>query len=136
MLYELIKQGFGEDEDFNCAEKIFYGANKVYSLGLDKSTLKLSAGFGGGMGIESVCGALTASIMVLSYMFVNEKAHESTKIKDLSKELLDRYEQEMGNIECKPLKDAHRTEEIKCKNVILAAAKILDEIIIREKIQN
>lgn len=50
MLSDLIKNGFGEEEDLNCAEKILYAANREYNLGLDKSALKLAAGFGGGMG--------------------------------------------------------------------------------------
>jgi len=133
MLYKLMDQGYGEAEDFNCAEKILYGANEVYNLGLDKKALKLSAGFGGGMGIGSVCGALTASVMVLSHLFVEEKSHESTKIKKLSKQLLDKYEKEMGSIDCRPLMIAHRTKEIKCKNVIVVAARILDEIIENER---
>ena len=57
MLYDLIMNDFGKEEDYNCAEKILYGANKVYNLGLSKEALKLSAAFGGGMGIESTCGA-------------------------------------------------------------------------------
>ena len=84
MLYNLINDGFGEKEDLNCAEKILYGANEAYQLGLDKEALKLSAGFGGGMAIESICGALTASVMVLGRLFVKNNAHESTRIKELT----------------------------------------------------
>jgi C_GCAxxG_C_C family probable redox protein len=132
MLAELIKKGFGEQEDLNCAEKILQGANTVYNLGLDKEALKLVAGFGGGMAIEDKCGALTASIMVLGKLFVKNNAHESTKIKDLTVELFEEYKKEMGSIDCAPLKEKHRTEELKCKNVILKAAEILDRIVIRE----
>lgn len=133
MLYELIENGYGEKEDFNCAEKILYGANDAYKLGLSKDALKLAAGFGGGMAIESVCGALTAGIMVLGRLFVRNNAHESTKIKELTKELFEKYQKEMGDIHCAPLKARYRTEEIKCRNVILKAAKILDEIVARER---
>src|SRR5690554_169748 len=87
MLKELIESGFGNEEDYNCAEKILYGANKVYNLGLDKKALKLSAGFGGGMGIESVCGALTAAVMVLSHIYVENIAHEGDKIKRVNQDL-------------------------------------------------
>ena len=52
MLAELIKNGFGEKEDLNCAEKILWGANNAYNLGLDREALKLASGFGGGMAIE------------------------------------------------------------------------------------
>ena len=37
MLSELIKNGFGEQEGLNCAEKMLHGANIAYKLGLDKS---------------------------------------------------------------------------------------------------
>lgn len=132
MLSELIRNGFGEDKDLNCAEKILYGANEAYKLGLDKQALKLSAGFGGGMGIEDVCGVLTAAVMVLSIMFVKDNAHGTPKIKLLTKELFDSYKAEMSDIRCTPLKALHRTEELKCKNVILKAAEILDRIVKRE----
>ena len=123
---------FGEKEDFNCAEKILYGANQAYHLNLDKNSLKMSAGFGGGMAIESVCGTLSAAIMVLGLLFVKNNAHESSKIKDLTQELFNTYREEMGDIDCGPLKANHRTEELKCKNVILKAAQILDTIVKRE----
>lgn len=125
-------EGYGEKEDLNCAEKILYGANQAYHLNLDQEVLKISAGFGGGMAIESICGTLTASIMVLGLLFVKKNAHESSKIKDLTQELLNTYKQEMGSLDCGPLKANYRTEELKCKNVILKAAQILDTIIKRE----
>lgn len=132
MLAELIKNGFGEKEDLNCAEKILWGANNAYNLGLDREALKLASGFGGGMAIEDTCGALTGAIMVLGKLFVVERAHESDKIKELTRELFDEYNKEMKSIDCKPLKDMYRTEELKCRNVILKAAEILDRIVLRE----
>ena len=134
MLYDLIKQGFGEKEDLNCAEKILHGANIAYNMGLDRDALRLASGFGGGMAIEDKCGALTASIMVLGNLFVKDRAHESSKIKELTIELFEDYKKEMGSIDCAPLKDMYRTEELKCRNVILKAAEVLDRIVKRELI--
>ena len=54
MLKDLLENGYGVKEDLNCAERILYGANKVYKLGLDRDDLKVAAGFGAGMAIESV----------------------------------------------------------------------------------
>jgi len=132
MLSTLILQGYGKKEDLNCAEKTLYGANQVYSLGLDKKSLKMSAGFGGGMATGNVCGALTAAIMVLGLLFVENNAHESSKIKELTQELFANYKKAMGEIDCDPLKAKYRTEEIQCTNVIAKAAEILDAIIKRE----
>lgn len=133
MLTDLIKNGFGEKEDLNCAEKILYGANIAYNLGLDREALKLAAGFGGGMAIEDKCGALTASIMVLGKLFIKERAHESERIKELTRELFEEYRKEMGYIDCAPLKKMYRTEELKCKNIILKAAELLDRIVYKDR---
>lgn len=135
MLADLIKAGFGIDEDYNCAETILAGANQVYHLGLDKEALKMAAGFGGGMAMEGDCGALTGAIMVLGRMYVKERAHESAMIKELTKELFDKYRCEMGETDCAPLKAKYRNDEIKCRIVILKAAEILDEIVAREDLK-
>lgn len=132
MLTDLIKQGFGEKEGLNCAEKILQAANIAYDMGMDKEAMKLAAGFGGGMAIEDKCGALTASVMVLGKLFVRDRAHESTRIKDLTRELFTEYAKEMDSIDCKPLKESRWTEELKCRNIIIKAAEILDRIVKRE----
>ena len=129
MLGQLLQQGYAEGKDLNCAETILYGANEAYSLGLDRDDLKVAAGFGGGMAIESVCGALTGAIMVLGRLFVEDRAHASPHLKELIKELLVRYREEMGSIQCDALKERYRTEEKKCRDVIHKAARILDEVI-------
>ena len=129
---ELIQDGYEIKEDLNCAETILYGANQVYHLNLNSESLKLAAAFGGGMAIESVCGVLTGSLMVLGNLFVPDVAHKFPEIKELSKELFDTFKKEMGDILCKPLKDNYRTEENKCREVILKAGEILDKIVTRE----
>lgn len=135
MLAELIKSGYGNEEGLNCAEKILYGANEVYKLGLNKEALKVASGFGGGMGIESVCGAITGSIMVLGCIFADENTPKIKKTRELSKKYFAKYEVEMGYIDCTPLKKEYRTEEKKCGDVILKSAEILDDII-REELKS
>jgi C_GCAxxG_C_C family probable redox protein len=121
-----------EKEDLNCAETILFGANRVYGLGLNRKALKLAAGFGGGMGIEATCGALTGAVMVLGRIFAREKGHDTPRLKELCAEFLEEYRLQMGSIDCKPLKDRHRTEELKCRNVVLRSAEILEQLIDRE----
>lgn len=133
MLYELIQEGFGKKEDLNCSESILYGANQAYKLGLSKDCLRLSAAFGGGMGVENVCGVVTGSIMVLGYLFVKNNARGNPEIKELCKELFDRFIEELGDFDCAPLKEKYRTEEKKCYDIILKGAKILDEIVSIER---
>lgn len=130
MLKKLINEGYGNDLSLNCAEKILYGSNKVYNLGLEREALKMAAGFGGGMTVESVCGALTGGIMVLGRLF---KSEDKEKLKEIVKEFIEAYRQEMGEIDCTPLKDRYKTEDDGCHNIIVKAAEILEEIIDKEK---
>jgi C_GCAxxG_C_C family probable redox protein len=124
----MIEAGFGIEEDYNCAEKILYGANIAYGMNLSESALKMSAAFGGGMGIEDKCGALTAGLMVLSQEFTNTVAHQSGQLRPITNEFLNRYTAKMGSLDCAPLKEYHKTEAIGCKLIILEAARILDEL--------
>jgi C_GCAxxG_C_C family probable redox protein len=133
MLKDLIAAGFGLAEDYNCAEKIFHGANQAYDLQIDKKYAHLLASYGGGMAIEHLCGAVASSVAILGYLFIKDHAHESEYIKELTTEFTQRYEKEMGSILCKPLKEAYRTEEKLCLDVILKAAQILDDMVKREE---
>lgn len=130
MLKDLIESGFGEKEGYNCSERILYGANIAYNLGLPKEALKLSAGFGGGMGIQSICGALTASIMVLSHKYVNTVAHESDAYKIMNQKLFNEFLSEMNSIQCTYLKKTYKTEDKGCTDIIVKTAEILDKLMI------
>ena len=132
MLLDLLQKGFGNDTDLNCAEKMLYGANWADDLKLPPEALKLAAGFGGGMGVESTCGAITGGIMVLSHLYVKQRAHECGRIKELEGEFIETFKNEMGCIDCKCLKEKYRNDEIKCNLVIFKAAEILDRIVARE----
>jgi len=131
-LKELLAKGYGNTMDLNCAEKMVYGANWAYDLKLAPESLKLSAGFGGGMGVESVCGALTGAIMVLSHLYVKQNSHESTRIKELESEFINAFQKELGFSDCKNLKATYRNDEVKCNPIIFKAAEILDAIVERE----
>ena len=131
-LSQLIKGGLGPREDLNCAETILYGANQAYGMKLDKQTLKLAAGFGGGMGVESTCGALTGGVMVLSSLFIKDRGHESDYVKGLCKEFFGEFQAALGNIDCTPLKEAYRTEKEGCLHLVARTAELLEKIIDRE----
>ena len=80
MLLKLLQDGFGSAMDLNCAEKILYGANWAYNMKLPAEALKLAAGFGGGMGIESSCGVITGGVMVLISSRHFSRAHPSFQV--------------------------------------------------------
>ncbi len=128
MLTELIESGFGNKQDYNCAEKILYGANQAYDLNMSQNDMKVASAFGGGMGIEAMCGAITGGLMVIGILFTEVVQHQSPKVRELSDTFLNAYREKMSDLACKPLKKKYRTEEYGCHFVILEAAILLDEI--------
>ena len=132
-LSALVQSGYGEAQDLNCAETILWGANQVYGLGLDGNALRLASGFGGGMGVEAACGALTGAVMVIGRLFTRERGHESPQVKELCARFLEAYREKMGSIDCAPLKERYRTEQLKCRQVVLQAARLLEELIAAEQ---
>lgn len=75
-----IKQLAGEHfrGGYNCSEAILRAFNTALNLGLDDNSLRLAAGFGGGIGHSGcVCGALAASIMVLGALQGRKSKEES-----------------------------------------------------------
>ena len=128
-LKEYIENGFGIKEDLNCSEQILYGANDVYKLGLDKDSLRLAAGFGGGMGAEDACGVVTGAAMVFSRIFIKGRARESGLIREVNKDFNKRFTEALETTNCKELKDIHCREIRGCKPIIVTGAGILDDLL-------
>ena len=132
MLVDKVKKYYSTELDLNCAETILYAANEEYNMDLPPKTLKAMAAFGGGMAIESVCGAATGSIAVIGILFTKERAHESDRIKTLTAEFMNRFNDELGTLNCKELKQKYRNDQVRCSKMIETAADILDKIVKRE----
>ena len=128
-IIEEIQNDFMKKGGFNCAETILRVSNQTLNLGLDQNALLLAAGFGGGMGVGNVCGALTGAIMVLGRLYVKKYAHESTRIKDLEQKLIADFENEFKTLLCTPIKDKYLDPEYKCKSVVIKAAEMLENLI-------
>ncbi|TVR04604.1 MAG: hypothetical protein EA403_04730 [Spirochaetaceae bacterium] len=131
-LSQIVEGRINKQRDLNCAETILYAANIAYNLELPHPALKLAAGFGGGMGVDSACGVLTGASMVFSAMFVKERGHESDRVKELNREYFERMRHILGHIDCAPIKERWRDETDGCLPVMVEAARVLEEIIDRE----
>ncbi|HEY5562131.1 MAG TPA: C-GCAxxG-C-C family (seleno)protein [Clostridiaceae bacterium] len=133
MLNEKVQKYYDKAYDLNCAETMLYAANDEYNMELKKETLKTMAAFGGGMAIESVCGAITGSLAVLSILFTTDRGHESDRMKNLTKEFFDKFNVALGTDNCRSLKEKYRNNEKRCFAMVEVAGSILEEIILREK---
>lgn len=131
--YDYLAAGFIEERKFDCAERMLRSINEGYQLHLSDETLKLAAAFGGGMGMQYTCGAISGALMGLASMFVKERAHEDDRIRELAKELFTVVETKLGCSDCLTLVNKHRTASDKCSKIIFTVAEAVDEIIEREQ---
>jgi C_GCAxxG_C_C family probable redox protein len=128
-IVEEIENDYMVKHGLNCAETILSVANEDLGLGLDKNALLLAAGFGGGMAVGSVCGALTGAVMVLGRIYVKDRANENTPIKEIIKKFIESFEKKFGTLLCGPIRDKYFKPDVYCKSVVLAAAGILEELL-------
>ena len=88
---------------YNCAQAVLHAYS--VDVGLDPLVaLKVSSGFGGGMGrIQSVCGAVTGAFMAIGYRFGMTKEGDNAakeKTYALVKRFADEFRQAHGSILC------------------------------------
>lgn len=131
---DLVADGYMARHDFNCAETMFNAANEHYAIGLDAHCLKAASGFGGGLGRELACGALTGGMMALGCLFARERSHRDPRMNEIRDRYVNAFAQHFGSTECCDIKRTHRHPELGCRPVVARAAKILEEII--ESAQN
>lgn len=133
MLKEIARQYYLE-QNYNCAETIIRAANDAYHLGLTEDSLKLLAGFGGGIGCGSLCGAVAGGVCAFSRMFVGEKAHETANFKEDSAALNQAYLDKMGSTMCVDLKAKYNTgTPERCMKTIEIAADILEQYVAKKQ---
>lgn len=70
-----------EECDLNCAESIFAAVDDEYGLLYGKEARKMMARFGGGAGIEYLCGALSGAVAAFGAVLTEDRAHTSPQVK-------------------------------------------------------
>lgn len=114
-------------QGYNCAEALLRAANDRYALGLDERALKTAAGFGGGMGAEKACGALTGAVAALGPMLVEGRAHDAQGFGPLCAAWVARFTQALGGDQCGPLKKLHRRQDgSRCLATVELAAEAFE----------
>jgi C_GCAxxG_C_C family probable redox protein len=114
--------------DCNCAEAMFRSAREAWGLDISDDVSKAMAGFGGGMGVGSVCGGVTAGVAALSCKYVNGNGHNSPILMSKVRLFINLVRERMGDDMCSVLKPKYITQEEKCLPTIRLIAEILEEI--------
>ena len=138
------------EEGYTCAQSVFSTYADLF--GMDKETaLKLSSPMGGGIGrMREVCGAVSAMALLAGLKEgntdpTNEEGKE--KIYLLTRQVAEKFREQFGTIVCRELlgiegmeesaKPSVRTQqyyqERPCLQLIAAAAKIIEEMLLADK---
>ncbi|MBS5645718.1 MAG: C-GCAxxG-C-C family protein [Clostridiales bacterium] len=128
---ELTAQYYLE-KDCNCAETVLHAANDAFQLGLDDNAMKMIGGFGGGCGCGHLCGAVAGAIGAIGKMRIAQQAHGSD-VGKVCAEYMQKYREKMGSTLCSELKPKYNVDETRCLPVCLAAVRLLDEIVSKQK---
>lgn len=126
---DLVADDYMGRHDLNCAETMLYAANDFYRLGLSDTALKAAAPFGGGMGQEKACGALTGGLMALGALFATDRSHRDPRIGEIRDEFVRRFHAEFSALDCRDIKLTHRSETRGCKPVVERAARVLESLV-------
>ncbi len=118
--------------DYNCAETVLHAADEAYGLGLSEDAFKVIGGFGGGCGCGNLCGAVAGAIGAIGKIYIRTRAHDTHGIGEKCAAFLAEYKERMGSELCSVLKPKYNVDERKCLPVILAAVRVLDEVLSEE----
>lgn len=131
-------------EGCNCAQSVFLAFQEFYDID-EKTAMKLSSSFGGGMGrLREVCGAVSGMFMVAGIIYGYDSPTDregKTEHYRRIQQLAHAFEEQNGSIVCRELlglsnkKDdpvpSKRTKEYykkrPCRELVETAAAILEE---------
>ena len=126
---EIIASGYMGANDYNCAEAMLNAANEAYDLGLDEKAVRVACPFGGGMGKEATCGALTGGLMVLGVLYATGHAHGDERLAAIRDRCVAEFEKRFTSIDCAPVKERFADPDNGCQPVVDGAARIIDELV-------
>jgi len=113
---------------YNCAETTLRAANEAWELNLPEEAFRLMGGFGGGMGVKGVCGAVSGGVAALSHYYVHLTGHQSPLLMAKAKIFQELVAERLGDTNCAYLMPKYLTEKESCMPTISLVAAILDEV--------
>lgn len=117
------------DGNYNCAETIIRAGNDYYNLGLHDKDMIMMGVYGAGIQTGNTCGAILAAAAILSMKYVEAKAHESSKIKPVTQQLMRKVNAKYGSSLCKDIKAQSFNPEYRCKVTVETICDLLEETI-------
>ena len=131
---------------FNCCQSVFAAFSDEINLD-EKTALRIATGFGGGIRVGSVCGALTGALMVLGMHNGHDTFNdleEKQRVNEMTLGYIETYKAAVGNIACRDIlgfnpsipckseemeRQRQELKAVRCPNAIETAVRLLMEMI-------
>lgn len=117
------------EKDMNCAESVFLACRDEWNLDIPVETAKAMGGFGGGVGVGHLCGAISGGVAALGFLVIDERSHESPRMGNITAEFMERCENELGSVMCTEIKKTHRNDNTRCLQAVEDVCDILDKMV-------
>lgn len=117
---------------YNCAQAVICTFCKECNLN-EADMFRISEGFGSGMALGEMCGALSGMIMVISAINSNLENEKSTKPKTYHdiKEYINRFKDKNGSYLCRELKNCKDGKILcSCKQCVIDAVQLIEAYLI------
>ena len=124
------------DKGYNCAQAVFCAYADLF--GIDKQTAyKVSEGFGLGMGMMEVCGALTGGLMLAGLKnSAGIEAPGKTKAStyQLDREMGEQFRAATGSVLCAELKGRDTGKVLcTCPDCIRHGARLVEQLLLADR---
>jgi len=135
------------EKGFNCSQAVLSSYSKQFDLNCEKA-YKVATGFGGGMRMGDICGAVTGAYMVLGLKYGNvtaEDQEEKAKTYEKVEEYTKRFKARNDSVICKDLLGcdvgtAQGRKEAQdkglytsiCPRLVQDAAEILEQVLVED----
>ncbi len=122
----------------SCGEAVTTAFHQNYPEQIDVCIIPMSSNMLAGMGVGSVCGAITGAVMVLGALFGRKTPAEKPKpeILAMSKEFMPLIKAKFDSFECPDIKAGPlgiNWEQENCLRVVSATAEVLAKFLAEKK---
>lgn len=127
----------GNGYNYSCSEAMMHAIDEYYDLHLPVEVFYAVSAYSGGCGHDEMCGALASSVAVLGILYsLNGHAHDSEVMREVRRELFERFEEHFGPYRCVELKQKYHVPDFKCQVLLEGCADILEDILGKYEIIN
>ncbi len=116
-------------EEYSCVEAVWQALSADLPPEYQNFGNRLALGFAGGLGVGSVCGAISGAVLAIGCRYGRDQGMPRPEgMKPMIQELCRRVEERLGSLYCRDLKPAENHKEF-CRGVVKAVTEIAAEMI-------